>query len=116
MASVSVVILNFNGRHHLEKFLPSVIKCSSGHEIVVADNSSTDGSVDFIKEHYPQITLIVFSENHGFCGGYNKAIAQLDSEYVVILNSDIEVTPNWIAPVLALFEKDDKIKLMQHHA
>jgi len=113
MASVSVVILNFNGRHHLEKFLPSVIKFSSGYEIVVADNSSTDGSVDFIKEHYPQIKLIIFSENYGFCGGYNKAIAQLDSEYIVFLNSDIEVTPNWIAPILALFEKDSKIAAVQ---
>lgn len=113
MASVSVVILNFNGRHHLEKFLPSVIEFSSGYEIVVADNSSSDHSVDFIKKHYPQIRLIIFAENHGFCGGYNKAIAQLDSEYVVILNSDIEVTPNWIAPILALFEKDDKIAAVQ---
>ena len=113
MASVSIVILNFNGRHFLEKFLPSVIQYSKGYDIVIADNNSSDGSIDFLKEHYPEIRLLLFSENYGFSGGYNKALAHLSSDYFIILNSDIEVTNNWIPPLLSLFAKDDKIAAVQ---
>lgn len=113
MASVSIVILNFNGRHFLEKFLPSVVKHSDGYEIVVADNNSSDGSVDFLKESFPQLKLITFPENYGFCGGYNRALEQLNSDLFILLNSDIEVTENWIEPVIKLFENDDKIAAVQ---
>lgn len=113
MATVSIVILNFNGRHFLEKFLPSIIRYSQGHEIVVADNNSSDGSLSFLKKSFPEIRLIVFSENYGFCGGYNRALDQLDSEIFVIINSDVEVTENWIDPVIQLFEKDEKIAAIQ---
>ncbi len=113
MTFVSIVILNYNGQHFLEKFLPTIIEHSNGHEIVIADNNSTDGSIDFIKNHYPKISLIAFSENHGFCGGYNRALRQLKADIFVIINSDIEVTKNWIAPVLQLFEKDGKIAAIQ---
>lgn len=113
MASVSIVILNFNGRHYLEKFLPSIIKHSKGYEIVVADNNSSDGSVGFLKHSFPKIRCITFSENYGFSGGYNRAVDQLNSDFFVILNSDIEVTENWIEPVLNLFDKDELIAAVQ---
>lgn len=121
MTSISIVILNFNGKHHLDKFLPTIIEYSPGCEVVVADNGSTDGSVDFLQKNFPDIKILIFNENHGFCGGYNKALSQLDSEYFVLLNSDIEVTKNWIPPVISLFEKDSSIaaiqpKLLDYHS
>ena len=113
MASVSIVILNFNGRNYLEKFLPSVTQHSKEHEIVVADNNSSDGSIDFLKNSYPDIRLISFSENYGFCQGYNKALDQLDSDIFILLNSDIEVTKDWIDPILKLFDEDEKVAAVQ---
>lgn len=113
MKKLSVVLLNFNGKHHLEAFLPSVVRYSTPYEIVFVDNGSNDGSIGFVKETYPSITLIPFDKNLGFCGGYNKAIPLIDSEYVVLLNTDVEVTENWIDPVLAHLESDDQIKAAQ---
>jgi GT2 family glycosyltransferase len=113
MAKVSIVILNFNGRHFLEKFLPSIIKYSEGHEIVVADNNSSDDSISLLKNSFPEVRLIILDENYGFCGGYNRALAQLNSDFFVIINSDVEVTENWINPVLELFEHDEKIAAIQ---
>ncbi len=113
MTSVSIVILNYNGQHFLEKFLPTIIEHSKGHQIVIADNNSSDGSIDFIMNSYPEILLISFTKNYGFCGGYNRALKQLNTDIFVIINSDIEVTKNWITPVLQLFDKDDKIAAVQ---
>jgi GT2 family glycosyltransferase len=113
MARISIVILNFNGRAFLEKFLPSIIRFSPQYEIVVADNHSTDNSLEYLHKTHPQIRIIEFSENYGYCGGYNRALAQLDADYFVILNSDIEVTKNWIDPVIALFESDAQIAAVQ---
>lgn len=113
MASVIIVILNYNGRHFLEKFLPYVILHSAGYEIVVADNNSSDDSIDFLSKNFPEINCLSFTENYGFCGGYNKALEQLNADYFVLLNSDIEVTPNWIQPIVALFEQDEKIAAVQ---
>lgn len=113
MAKVSIVILNFNGRDFLEKFLPLIIKYSEGHEIVVADNNSSDDSVILLKASFPAIRLILLPENYGFCGGYNRALDQLDSEYFAIINSDVEVSENWIDPVITLFEQDEKIAAIQ---
>jgi GT2 family glycosyltransferase len=113
MARISIVILNYNGKHFLEQFLPSVLAHSAGHEVVVADNHSTDGSLKFLEMHHPKVKVLAFDQNHGFCGGYNRALNQLEGDYFVILNSDIEVTENWIGPVLALFERDDKIAAVQ---
>lgn len=120
MASVSIVILNYNGRNFLEKFLPTVVRYSEGHHIVVADNNSSDGSVSYLQEKYPKIHLIEFSENHGFCGGYNRALEKLQADYFVLLNSDIEVTENWVEPIIQLFEQDEQIsaaqpKLLDYH-
>lgn len=113
MASVSIVILNFNGRHFLETFLPTVMLHSPGCDIVVADNGSDDDSVVFIRDSFPSIKLILFDKNYGFCGGYNRALFQLDSDYFVLLNSDIETTENWIEPVLRLFKSDKNIGAIQ---
>ena len=113
MASISIVILNFNGRHHLEKFLPTVITNSPGCEVVVADNGSNDNSIDFVRAQFPEVKLIIFDKNYGFCGGYNRALFQLHSDYFILLNSDIETTDNWIGPVIKLFESDTTIAAIQ---
>lgn len=102
MDKVSVIILNYNGVNHLRQFLPSVISNSkeTGVKIIVADNASTDGSVIFMKEHYPDIRLIELPSNTGYTGGYNNCLQLIESEYYVLLNSDVEVTPGWITPVI----------------
>lgn len=111
---VAVVILNYNGKGFLEKFLPNVIENSSEiAEIIVADNKSTDDSVDFMRANYPNIRLILNDFNGGFATGYNVALRQVDADYYVLLNSDIEVTPNWIEPVIELMESDEKIAACQ---
>ena len=110
---VAVVILNWNGRKFLEKFLPSVTKNSIGAEVIVADNASTDDSVVFMKEKYPEIRLIINASNSGYAGGYNEALAQINAEYYVLLNSDIEVSENWVMPIIEEMDKDPKIGAAQ---
>ena len=102
MKKVSVVILNWNGVGMLQKFLPKVVEYSAnqGVEICVADNASTDDSVSFLKTHFPDVRLIVLDKNYGFADGYNKALLQVEAEYVVLLNSDVEVTPHWLEPLV----------------
>ncbi len=102
---VAVVILNYNGRNYLEKFLPSVIQHSKPHQLFVADNASSDESVSFLEAHYPEINLIQLTENTGYAGGYNNALAQIKADYFVLLNSDVEVTPYWIDPVIKLMQQ-----------
>src|ERR1700761_3748811 len=107
---VAIVILNWNGVNHLRQFLPSVLSSVWPNlEIVVGDNGSTDGSVEFIKSTYPSITIIQNTENFGFTGGYNRVLAQVEADYYILLNSDVEVPPNWIEPVIALMESDPLI-------
>lgn len=111
---VSVVILNWNGLKYLKKFLPSV--CASTYpnlEIVVGDNASTDGSVQFLKENYPQVRIISNDRNYGFAGGYNKVLAKLNSDYFILLNSDVEVEAGWIEPLISLMETDPEIAAAQ---
>ena len=112
---VAVVILNYNGRKFLEQFLPNVIaNCDpSLAEVVVADNASTDDSVAFMREHYPEIRLIENGSNGGFATGYNLALRQVEATYYVLLNSDIEVTPRWIEPVIELMDADSQIAACQ---
>jgi GT2 family glycosyltransferase len=111
MKEVSIVILNWNGQKHLEHFLPALLMHTTypGAEIVVADNGSEDGSMEFLKQEYPQIRLIALEKNHGFSGGYNRAMDQIDSRYLVLLNSDIEVTQGWLEPMLDQMEKDEGV-------
>ncbi|WP_337042215.1 glycosyltransferase family 2 protein [Emticicia sp. 17c] len=113
MPKVAIVILNYNGQGFLEKFLPTVIQYSYSYEIIVADNASTDNSVSFLKETYPKVRLIELTENSGFAEGYNKALKQIKAEYYVLLNSDIEVTPDWVLPVIQLMEANPAIAACQ---
>ena len=113
MTSIAVVILNYNGRIFLEKFLPSVINNADGCEIIVADNASTDDSVEFLKNTYPKIRLIQLTDNQGFAGGYNETLNQVSAEYYVLLNSDVEVTPNWIRPIIDLMSANKLIAACQ---
>ena len=110
---VAVVILNWNGKSFLENFLPSVIKFSSGAQIIVADNNSTDDSVEFLKVHFPQVKTIINHANEGFAKGYNTALRQVDAHYYVLLNSDVEVTENWIDPIVALLDSNKQIAACQ---
>jgi hypothetical protein len=111
---VAVVILNWNGRRFLERFLPSLLANSSKDaEIIVADNASSDDSVSFLKVNYPGIRIIQHDKNFGFAKGYNLALAQVEADYYVLLNSDIEVTPGWIEPVIKLMESDTAIAACQ---
>jgi GT2 family glycosyltransferase len=111
MAKVAIVILNWNGKHYLEKYLPSVTNFSVGEgiELWIADNGSTDDSLVFLKNNYPQIKILAFETNYGFTGGYNKALAYIQAEYYVLLNSDIEVTENWIEPIITYMDTHLKV-------
>lgn len=111
--TVAVVILNYNGRNWLNQFLPSVLAYSDGAEIVVADNGSTDDSIDFVKTHYPSVRIISNPENHGYAGGYNFALKQINTTYYVLLNSDVEVTSGWLWPVVDLMERNPRIAAAQ---
>ena len=111
---VAVVILNWNGKYYLERFLPSVYNSSYPNlKFVIGDNASTDDSVEFIQKNYPQITLIQNNKNYGFAGGYNRILAQIEADYYVILNSDVEVSPGWIEPIIQAMEKDSEVAAAQ---
>ena len=108
MKELSIVILNWNGYEYLKRFLPSVTAFSGNAHIVLADNASTDNSVSFVKENYPEIEIVINSSNGGFAKGYNEALKKIDSTYYLLLNSDIEVTENWLDPLMDLM-KDSTI-------
>lgn len=114
LPSVAIVILNWNGRHFIEKFLPSVM--SSGYNnfsVIVADNASADDSISFLKNNYPAVRIIINPVNEGFSKGYNTALKQIKADYYVLLNSDVEVGKEWIDPIISLMEKDIKIAACQ---
>lgn len=111
---IAVVILNWNGKRFLEKFLPFLIaNNTAGAELIVADNASSDDSIEFLQKKYPEIRIIRNPENYGFAKGYNVALSQVEASYYVLLNSDIEVTPKWIEPVIELMDKDKTIAAAQ---
>ena len=112
---VAVVILSWNGIRFLKQFLPSVVKHTPAElcEIIVADNCSTDESVQFIKQNYPGITVIQNQRNGGYAGGYNDALKLVKAKYYVLLNQDVEVTPNWVEAVVEQMEQSDKIAAAQ---
>jgi len=113
MSRTAVVILNYNGEKLLQDFLPSVIQHSAGAEVIVADNGSTDGSVSFLAKVFPQVRLIRLDQNYGFCGGYNRALQQVDADYYVLLNSDVEVTAGWLEPMTSLLDKQPTVAAAQ---
>ncbi|WP_028898295.1 glycosyltransferase family 2 protein [Prevotella sp. HUN102] len=109
----AIVILNWNGRHMLEKYLPTVIQHSPEADVIVADNASTDNSISWLRENHPSVRIIQLDKNYGFAGGYNKALEQVESEYYLLLNSDVEVTPGWLKPLLEKMEADKEIAACQ---
>jgi hypothetical protein len=112
---IAIVILNWNGKQLLEKFLPSIVKYSDFEfaEIYVADNASTDDSVAFLKQAYPQIKIIQNTINGGFAKGYNDALKHVDADIYALVNSDIEVTEGWLNPVIATFENEPNTAIIQ---
>ncbi|WP_372754080.1 glycosyltransferase family 2 protein [Labilibaculum sp.] len=115
MNRIGIVILNWNGKELLEKFLPSVVSCSKREwaDIIVADNASSDESISFLAETYPDLQVIKLDKNYGFAKGYNKALEQLSHAYFVLLNSDVEVTENWLDPIYNQFENEPNIAAAQ---
>lgn len=115
MATVSIVILNWNGKQFLEQFLTSVVQHSSFEwaNIIVADNASTDDSVAYLKKHFPQVKQILLSTNTGYAGGYQAALKQIETDYYVLLNSDIEVSPGWLEPIVSMMEQHKNIAAVQ---
>lgn len=110
MARLSVVILNWNGRRHLERYLPSVVAHTAGDaEVVVADNGSTDDSLQWLRLTHPDVRVIRLDRNYGFAGGYNRALKEVDSEYVLLLNSDVEVTAGWWQPLVEVLDKESDV-------
>ncbi|MFA7034502.1 MAG: glycosyltransferase family 2 protein, partial [Bacteroidales bacterium] len=111
----AVVILNWNGKKFLETYLPSLTQNTDRENafIVVADNGSTDGSVEWMEVNYPDIRVIEFDKNWGFTGGYNRAFNEIDADYYVLLNSDIEVTPGWLDNLLSFMEDNPDVGICQ---
>ncbi|MEM6735111.1 MAG: glycosyltransferase [Bacteroidota bacterium] len=106
MTKTAVVILNYNGEDYLKEFLPKVLKNSSTAEIIVADNKSTDNSIDLLKKDFPTVRTILLERNYGFAEGYNKALKEVEAAYIVLLNSDIEVTPKWLLPLTKFLDNN----------
>jgi GT2 family glycosyltransferase len=115
MNRIGIVILNWNGKKLLEQFLPSVIAHSKREwaDVIVADNASSDDSISFLSETYPDLQVIQLDKNYGFAEGYNKALQELSHTYFVLLNSDVEVSTNWLDPIYSQFENDPKIAVAQ---
>ena len=113
--TTAVVILNWNGEKYLEQFLPILIENTklSGSEIIIADNASTDSSLLILQEKFPSIRTVVLDKNYGFAGGYNKALAQIEADYYVLLNSDVEVMSNWLEPLITYMDKHADVAACQ---
>ncbi|KAA5825683.1 glycosyltransferase family 2 protein [Algibacter amylolyticus] len=113
MMKIAIVILNWNGQKLLQQFLPSVIQHSQGADIYVADNASTDNSIAFVKTNYPNIALIQNQTNGGYAKGYNDALKHVKADVYCLLNSDIEVTPNWLTPIINTFKTEANTSIIQ---
>ena len=111
---VSIVILNWNGKEHLSSFLPSVLAATYANKrVIVADNGSTDDSIAFLQQNFPQVEILSSPVNEGFAKGYNTALRQVTSDYYVLLNNDVAVTTGWIEPIIELMEADSTIAVCQ---
>ena len=115
MKKVAVVILNYNGKKWLENFLPNVLQYClyDWCEVIVADNASTDDSIEFLLKEYPSLKLILLDKNTGYAGGYNRALAQVNSEYYVLLNSDVALQENWLLPLVEFMDKNLEVGAIQ---
>lgn len=112
-SKVAVVILNFNGKRFLEKFLAQVISYSEPYEVIIADNASIDDSIAYLKSNFPSLKVLVNTHNDGYAKGYNVALKQINADYFVLLNNDVEVTPNWLQPLVSLMEGNKNIAACQ---
>ncbi len=110
---LAIVILNWNGLGMLKRFLSGVVEHSPGAEVIVADNGSDDGSVEWLRTEMPQVRLILFERNHGFAEGYNKALREVDAELYLLLNSDVEVHEGWLGPMLSFMEVHPEVAACQ---
>ena len=111
---IAIVILNWNGRDLLEKFLPSVVSYSQDDaEIYIADNNSSDDSINFLNKNYPKVKIIKNEINGGFAKGYNDALKRVDADIYALVNSDIEVTENWLKPIIKAFKEDSSTAVIQ---
>ena len=112
---VAIIILNWNGEKLLREFLPSVVKNTNADlgRVVVVDNHSTDGSWGCLEQEFPDVERVLLEENFGFAGGYNRAIEMIEAEYVVLLNSDVEIAPGWLEPLVAVLDRDEKVAAVQ---
>lgn len=112
---LAVIILNWNGREMMEKFLPSVVENTRGEDVsvIVADNGSTDDSVAWLRSNFPAVPVIEFAENCGFAGGYDRAVREVDAEYTLLLNSDVETPPGWWQPLLSFMERHPEAGAVQ---
>ncbi|HEY0177788.1 MAG TPA: glycosyltransferase family 2 protein [Pedobacter sp.] len=112
--SVAVVILNWNGKELLSRFLPSVVQsCYANLQLIVGDNASADDSVDFVRTNFPAVRIIQNDRNYGFAEGYNRVLQQVDADFYVLLNSDVEVPENWIEPVIKMMLEDPQVAAAQ---
>ena len=111
--NIAVVILNWNGVQLLEKFLPSVIAYSPEATVYVADNASTDTSIEFVKTHFPSVKIVINNDNYGFAKGYNEALQHIDADIYALVNSDIEVTENWLSPIIETFQNEPNTAIIQ---
>lgn len=109
----AVIVLNYNGLHHLKEYLPELVKYTDGADIIVADNASTDGSVDYLMINHPDIRIIILDENYGFAKGYNLAIQQIENENILLLNSDVRVSAGWLQPLINRLNSSPKIAIVQ---
>lgn len=110
---LAVVILNWNGKEMMRRFLPSVVEYSSPYDVIVADNGSTDGSVEMLHDEFPTVQTIVLDQNYGFAEGYNRALQQVQADYFLLLNSDVEVTPHWLTPLVQYMDLHDDVAACQ---
>ena len=110
---IAIVILNWNGKKWLEQFLPAVLSNTSEAKVFVVDNNSNDDSISFLSEYFPSVQIIAHKENFGFAAGYNKALQQIDTEYYVLLNSDVEVKKGWCTPIISLMDHNTDIAACQ---
>ena len=110
MSIVKIVILNWNGVAHLRRFLPSVVAAApAGVEVVVADNGSTDDSVEVLRSEFPSVTVLRMDRNYGFAGGYNRALQRIEADYYVLLNSDVETPRGWLAPLVEALDRNPDV-------
>lgn len=113
MKKIAIVILNWNGAHMMRTYLPTVIKNSPEAEVIIADNASSDDSLKMLASDFPEIRTIVLDKNYGFAEGYNKAFKQVEAEYYLLLNSDVDVPEGWLAPLLDFMESHPKAAACQ---